>query len=204
MRRAQRAARPASRLVLVMKPGGDCGLLPGLLDVYKTEPDAIPVDVVLCPGHERAGMLRDGRADVGLLHRPNNDLTGLDTEDLLTEDQVVVLPRDHRLAHRPSVRLADLVGETTARWATDPTEVPGTVRVRDVGELMQLIALGRTVAVVPASVRSQLRADLTCVPVADAAPTTLVLAWPEGRRSRALAAFVRTAVATAQAKPGAR
>jgi DNA-binding transcriptional LysR family regulator len=69
---------------------------------------------------------------------------------------------------------------------------------------MQLVALGRTVAVVPASVRSQLRADLTCVPVADAAPTTLVLAWPEGRRSRALAAFVRTAVATAQAKPGAR
>jgi DNA-binding transcriptional LysR family regulator len=204
VRRAQRAARPAARLVLVMKPGGDCGLLPGLLALYQAEPDAVPVEVVLCRAHERAGMLRDGRADVGLLHRPDNDLTGLDTEDLLTEDQVVVLSRDHRLANRSSIRLADLAGETTARWAAGPPEVPGTVRVGDAGELMQLVALGRTVAVVPASVRSQLRADLTCVPVADAAPTTLVLAWPEGRRSRALAAFVRTAVATAQAKPGAR
>ncbi|MFC4909351.1 LysR family transcriptional regulator [Actinomadura gamaensis] len=197
VRRAQRAGRPASRLVLVMKAGGDCGLLPDILAAYRTVPDAIPVDIVLCSAHERAQMIRDGRADVGLLHRSNADLTGLDTEDLLTEDQVVVLPHNHHLADRASVRLADLEGETMPHWSADPPNSPDRLSVRDVGQLMQLIALGRAVAVVPASVRGQLRDDLTCVPVTDAPPTTLLLAWPQGHRASALAAFVRTATTIA-------
>ncbi|WUI03252.1 hypothetical protein OHR68_16060 [Spirillospora sp. NBC_00431] len=52
-------------------------------------------------------------------------------------------------------------------------------------------------AVLPASARGLLRDDLTAVPVRDAAPTTLVLAWPETSRSRALAAFVRSTAAVA-------
>ncbi|TYB44969.1 LysR family transcriptional regulator [Actinomadura chibensis] len=206
VRRAQRAGRVAPRLVLVMKPGGDCGLLPEILAAYGAAPDAVPVDVVLCSAHERAGMIRDGRADIGLLHRPNTDLTGLDTEELLTEDQVVVLPRDHRLADRAAVSLADLAGETMPSWTTEPrdTHAPGKNRVpvRDVGQLMQLIALGRAVAVVPASVRGHLRDDLTCVPVSDARPTTLVLAWARGHRAPALAAFVRTATTVAAHRYG--
>ncbi|WP_207400552.1 LysR family transcriptional regulator [Actinomadura roseirufa] len=200
-RRARRAGLPSSRLVLVMKPGGDCGLLPEILAAYESAPDAVPVDIALCSAHERAGMIRDGRADVGLLHRVNADLTGLDTEDLRTEDQVAVLPRGHRLAGRASVRLADLAGETMPRWSAGRRDDPGELRVRDAGQLMQLIALGRAAAVLPASVRGQLRDDLTCVPVTDAPPTTLVLAWPRGRRSRALAAFVRTAATVATRPP---
>ena len=94
VRHAQRAGEPGPRLVLVMKAGGDCGLLPDILATYQSHPDTVPVDIVLCSAHERAQMIRDGRADIGLLHSPNNDLTGLDTEELLTEDQVVVLPYD--------------------------------------------------------------------------------------------------------------
>jgi hypothetical protein len=54
------------------------------------------------------------------------------------------------------------------------------------------------VAVLPESVRYNLRQDLTSVPVTDADPTTLVLAWPEANRSRSLAAFVRTATTVAE------
>lgn len=209
VRRAQRAGHPGPRIVLTMKPGGDHGLLPEILAAYAATPDAVPVDIVLCSADERAGMIRDGRADVGLLHRPNNDLTGLDTEDLLTEDQVVVLPRAHRLAARTSVTLADLAGEITPNWGANPGGAPAlagvpdrggapnTVPVRDVGQLMQLVALGRAVAVVPASVRGLLRDDITCVPVVDAPSTTLVLAWPQGHRSPALATFVHTATTIA-------
>ncbi|MFD0656564.1 LysR family substrate-binding domain-containing protein [Thermocatellispora tengchongensis] len=180
-----------------MKPGGDCGLLPDILAAYETDPDAVPVDIVLCSAHECAGVIRDGRADVGLLHRSNTDLTGLDIEELLTEDQVVVLPHSHHLADRVSVCLADLAGETMPHWSADPHNTPNRLSVRDVGQLMQLIALGRAIAVVPASVRGQLRDDLTCVPVTDAQPTTLILAWPQGHRASALAAFVRTATTVA-------
>jgi hypothetical protein len=136
-------------------------------------------------------------SDCGLLHRSNTDLTGLDIEELLTEDQVVVLPRNHHLADRASVRLADLAGETMPHWSADPHNTPDRPSVRDVGQLMQLIALGRAIAVVPASVRGQLRDDLACVPVTDAPPSTLVLAWPQGHRASALAAFVRTATTVA-------
>jgi DNA-binding transcriptional LysR family regulator len=191
-RRAQRAGKPDPRLVLVMKAGGDAGLLPDILERYEDEPGAIPVDVVLCTSEDRAPMLRDGQADVGLLHRPHNDLSGLDTEDLLAERQVVVLPARHRLAGRVSVRLADLEGETMPRWPG--TSGDGPV-VNDSGQLMQLVALGRLVAVLPESVLGQLRQDLVYVPVEDAQATTLVVAWPEQSRSLAVAGFVRAAAA---------
>ncbi|MEV0619910.1 LysR family transcriptional regulator [Nonomuraea sp. NPDC050404] len=71
--------------------------------------------------------------------------------------------------------------------------------------LMQLVALGRLVVVAPESVKDQVRRDLVCVPVIDGEPTTVVLAWDESTRSRALAAFVRTAVEVAErASDGAR
>lgn len=194
VRRTRRAGRREPRLVVAMKPGGDAGLLPGILAAYADEPDAIPVDVV-CGIGERVTMLRDGRADVALLHELN-DLHGFDTADLLVEDQVVMVSRDHRLAGRPAVVLADLAGETLPRWYGAP---PGAVTpdATELGHLMQNVALGRAVAVVPESKRATMRADLVAVPVLDAPPTTLLLAWPEGRRSPALAAFVRVAVAVA-------
>lgn len=196
-RRARRAGQPDPRLVLVMKAGGDSGLLPEILAAYESEPHALPVEVVMRHAAARASLLRDGRADVGLLHRPYNDLTGLDTEDLVVERQVVVLPRSHRLAGRASVRLADLEGETLPRWPDTPDDGSGGPVVQDSGQLMQLIALGRTIAILPESVVRQLPRDLTCVPVADATPTTLVVAWPEQSRSLAVAAFVRAAAAVA-------
>jgi DNA-binding transcriptional LysR family regulator len=41
-RHAQQAGSPGARLRLVVKPGGDGGLLPGILAVYEQEPDVRP------------------------------------------------------------------------------------------------------------------------------------------------------------------
>jgi DNA-binding transcriptional LysR family regulator len=91
--------------------------------------------------------------------------------------------------------MADLDGETFPRWGEDcPSDGP---LVRDSGQVMQLIALGRMVAVLPESITEHLRRDVVAVPVVDGATITLLLAWPEDSRSRALAAFVRTAVEVA-------
>ena len=140
---------------------------------------------------------RAGRADVGLLHSPQNDLTGLDAEELITERQVVVLPEYHRLARLPSVCLADLAGETMPRWPGTPGSDGDGPVVRDAGQLMQLIALGRMVAVVAESVRGRLHAGLTCRPVDDAPAATIVIAWPAGSTSRHVAEFVRGAAVAA-------
>lgn len=197
-RRARRAGEEVSKLVVVMKPSGDAGLLAGILDAYGRDPDAIPVDLVICGIGEQAGLLRDGRADVAFLHRPHDDLSGFDTEDLITLRVVAVLHRDHRLAGRRSLQLKDLAGETLPRWPGEAQPSGDGPEVRDSAQLMQLIMLRRTIALLPESVCPGLHQDLVAIPVLDAEPHTVVLAWPERSRSRAVAAFARASVHTQQ------
>lgn len=199
-RRAQRTGRPGQTLVLAVKEGADAGLLPTLLAAYAATPDAWPVEVVFSAG-ERIAMLRDGRADLALLHRPNNDLSGLDHEDLLVEQQIVVLPPGHRLAGRADVALADLRGEVLPRGpeiAHRPWLPPGP-DVRDAGQLLQMIARGRGVALLPASTIGRVPRELPCVPVRDAGPVALVLAWRAESTSRQVAAFAAAAAGVAAA-----
>ena len=187
VRRTQRAGADVPRLTLAMKPDGDVGLLESVLPRYRSEPDAVELAVVVCGIGEQAQLLRDGRADLALLPA-HEDLTGLDSEELLVLDQVAALPRGHRLAGREALVLADLDGEPQVHDEGSP-------EVRDVGQLMQLVALGQLVAVVPASARRNARPDVVFVPLLDAPTTALVLAWPEGSTSRAVAAFLRTCTA---------
>jgi DNA-binding transcriptional LysR family regulator len=90
------------------------------------------------------------------------------------------------------------VGADNPRWPGHPGSVGGSPVVRDAGQLMQLISLGRMVVVVPESVRSRLHAGLTCRPVTDAPTATIVVAWPSGSTSRHVAAFVRAATVPSQ------
>jgi hypothetical protein len=94
-RRAALAAAGRAGVVLVTKAGASSELLAELLAAHAAEPGAPAVDVLLCGIGEQGRLLRDGRADVALLHRPFDTTTGLDTEELRTEGQVVVLPAGH-------------------------------------------------------------------------------------------------------------
>jgi DNA-binding transcriptional LysR family regulator len=66
--------------------------------------------------------------------------------------------------------------------------------VRDSTQLQQLIALGRTVALLPASTEHLLGTELTYVPISDAPTSTLAIAWAEDSRSRPLATLIQAAV----------
>ena len=109
-------------------------------------------------------LLREGQADAALLYAPPDELGGLDTETLLTEAPVAVLPASHPLAHRASLRMADLAGENLHRKPADPGAM------KSISELMHLIALGRKVAVLPRVLTRPLRDDLITVPMADLPP----------------------------------
>jgi DNA-binding transcriptional LysR family regulator len=220
-RRARRAADAHDGITVAAKADGDGGLLGPLLDAYDQEPDAVPVDVLLGAWGEQADQLRDGRADVALLHLPF-DARGLDHAPLLTEPRLVALPAGHRLADagRP-LRLAELSGEPLPRtggdeiailWcATEPEAgrgrrlgtphpapldhpVPG-----DLAQVLALVALRRAVAFVPRSAaeRHAHRADVVFRPVADLTPVRLTVAWSQTSRTPAVAAFVRVARALA-------
>jgi DNA-binding transcriptional LysR family regulator len=202
VRRAQRAGEDVPKLLVATKPDGDAGLLDRILPRYRQDPDAVEVEVVVCGIGEQTPMLRDGRVDLAFVHPAHDDLAGFDTELLLTQDQVAVLHRGHRLAGRSALVLADLDGEPLPRWPGTDKATSGP-EVRDSGQLMQLIALGQAVAVLPASVRRHAWADVVCVPVLDAPQSSILLAWPDRTRSRAVAAFVRASTEAVSAQiPG--
>ncbi|GLW35426.1 LysR family transcriptional regulator [Actinoplanes regularis] len=197
-RRTRRAASSTNRLTLATKAGSNHELLRKLLDAHATEPEAAEIDVLLCGMGEQARMLRDGRADAALMQRPFDALAGFDTEDLLTEQQVAILPAGHPLAARTALTLADLSDVPdlpVARWPRhDGTYEPGPgPEIHDLSQLAQLIALGHTLAVLCASSRSWLWSAHAAVPLTDASHVTTVLAWPAHSRSRAVAGLVRTA-----------
>ncbi|HVT67929.1 MAG TPA: LysR substrate-binding domain-containing protein [Trebonia sp.] len=184
--RTRRAGARNPRLVLALKAGGDAGLLPAILAAYKREPGVLPVEVVF---GSPARMLRDGQADAGLLYAPPDELAGLDTEPLLAEAPVAVLPASHPLAQRASLQMTDLAGENLHR------KPPDHAAVNSISELMHMIALGRKVAVLPRVLTRPLRDDLVTVPMPDLPPVALLLAWPAHSTSVSVAALARAAAA---------
>jgi LysR family transcriptional regulator, benzoate and cis,cis-muconate-responsive activator of ben and cat genes len=197
-RRAQSAGKGASGLILAAKAGASDELLAKLLEAYANELDAVPVELALCEAHQHQRMLQDGQADVALLHLPFDSTVGFDTETLWTEGQVAIFPSAHPLGQQYALRESDvsaLPDLPMARWPGQDgryPEGPG-VEVRNLTQLFQMIALGRSTVIVPESCSINLREDLAAVPVIDAPPVTTVIAWPPHSRSRALAQLVRVA-----------
>lgn len=198
-RRAALAAAGEPSIVLATKTGASSQLLAKLLHAYAAEPGSVRVDVVLCGPGEQGRLLRNGRADVAILHQPFDDTAGFDTEALLTEGQIAVLPAGHVLTTSKDLRLDDLtdVPDLPApRWpGPDGTYPAGPgPEAQSHTQLLQLVSLGRTLMTVLDSCRSQLRDDVVAVPIVDAPAVTTVIAWPPHSRIRAVADLVRTAL----------
>ena len=215
--RARRAGTQADRLTVAVKPGGT-ELLKKIMQRCAQDPRMPRVHILFGHPGGPAAAVREGAADVTILRAPF-DQRGLDTELLLTEPRVAVLPSGHPLAGRLELCRADLAGEPMPRWAgqADPvataywtgTDTPGPTRdrhaetppgpeINDISQLLDAVTLGNAVAYVPISVADQHRsADLVFVPVSDLRPSEVVAAWPDTSRSRAVAGFVRAAVEVA-------
>lgn len=205
-RRTRRAGDPARPLVLVTKAGASHELLRRLLDALASQPGAPSVEVLLCEVGEQAHRLRDGQADLALMHRPYDDLAGFDTVDLCVEGQVAILPAEHPLASRDQLTLADVSDVPDlpiARWPRldgSYPDGPGP-EVRTQSKLAQLVALGRTLLVIPASSRAWQWPEHVAVPVVDAPDVTTVIAWPPGSRSQEVASLVGSAVTSLVTAP---
>ncbi|GAB2506150.1 LysR family transcriptional regulator [Nocardiopsis aegyptia] len=185
------------RLVLAVKAAASHELLHKLLDAYAAEPGAAEVEVLPSGTCEQGEMLRDGRADVAIMHAPFNSLVGFDSEELMTEGQIAILPAGHPLAARDVLSLAevtDIPDLPLARWSRHGAYPPGPgPEIHDQTQLAQLIALGRTVAVFPDSARAWLWSEHAAVPLTDAPPVVTHIAWPAHSRSLALAGLIATA-----------
>lgn len=185
--RSRRTADAADRLVLVTKAGASHELLRDLLDSCTARPGALPVEVLLCEVGEQRQVLRQGRADVALVHSPYDVFGEFRTQELVTERQVAIVPRGHPLALRPRLTLAevaDVPGLPVARWPRhDGSYPPGPgPEVHTQTEIAQLVSLGRALLVIPESSRAWQWPDHVAVPVLDAPLVTTLLAWPASTR----------------------
>ncbi|MCU7822183.1 LysR family transcriptional regulator [Kitasatospora sp. DSM 101779] len=130
------------------------------------------------------GALSDKRVDA-LIARAPLPLTADDvfTTPLYEEPRMLVVPRGHPLADRPSVTAEELAGEEAAPC---PFETPDWTSYRILGadvppiesyeDKIELVASGRAIAVLPVGDRrSSLRPNLVTVPIEGAPSNQVVL-----------------------------
>jgi DNA-binding transcriptional LysR family regulator len=223
VRRTRRAGGQDRRLTVAVKPGAGTDLLRETMRVCARDPRMPGVHLLFGHPGGPAAAVRDGAADVAIVRLPF-DQHGLDTEVLLAEPRVAVLPADHPLAGRAELRRADLAGEPMPRWAgqADPviaafwagadtagadtagaTADQRSPQINDIAQLLDAVALGNAVAYVPVSVADQYRGqELAFVPVRDLSPSEVAAAWPDSSRSPAVAWFVQTAAEVAARRTG--
>lgn len=147
---------------------------------------------------EQPVALALGKIDAAFVYGPVS--AGFHAEPLTTEPRVVCLSSSDPLARRPALRLADLadrpmVGLAPAVsvaerrfWGMDPRPDGTPVRYTDhhairVESLLSAVSFDGAIAFLPA-VAAELfpRPDIRYRPVADLAPCTFSVVWPEPNR----------------------
>jgi DNA-binding transcriptional LysR family regulator len=177
---------------------------PAVQDLRRRHPDA-DVRTLHLAWHQPRPALLDYRVEAAVARLPF-PTDRLYATVLYDEPRVLLVPRDHRLAGRPSVTLDDVAGEPMPRepdpiwsafWRVDPrpdgTPAPDGPLVDALEDRLELIAGGQAVAIASAGLRGDsLRPDLTTVPLEGVEPGHVVLATRRGDRS-SLVVAVRAA-----------
>jgi DNA-binding transcriptional LysR family regulator len=189
-------------------------LLPSILRAFNERHPSVEVSVRdLLLG--RIDDILGGSVDVAFT-RLLPGQTGVEVEVIAREPRLVALPATHSLAGRDSITFDDLRDESfitnpaieapgpPTRWLAEQARhgLPGRVAAEaaSIQEILTMVASGRGVSLVPASVVAHyLRADVGYVPVIDADPAVVSLAWQPGSLRPAIKAFIETARQVADA-----
>lgn len=135
--------------------------------------------------------LRGGSIDAAVIRSspPASVSDELRTTRLFTERLVAALPAEDPLALAGTVRLADLVSGAVAVCATAPTATarlwddadttPRTITVANTDEWLTRIAVGEAVGVTAeATTHDHQSPEVAYLPIEDAPPVAVDLAWP--------------------------
>jgi len=91
------------------------GRLPGLIRLFRQDSPAVRLELREATSMRQVAMLREGLADLGVLHAPPPDGADLDVRPFDWDRLVMALPRAHRLA-TAEMSLADLADEPFVLW----------------------------------------------------------------------------------------
>ncbi|MET8952552.1 LysR substrate-binding domain-containing protein [Streptomyces sp. NPDC004533] len=186
-RRVHRATRGPRRLVVGFRAGV---VVTGALRAFGAAHPEVQVHARRVEWDDQEELILDGTVDVAYVRRPVRE-RGLRLLPLFSETRVAMLPAGHRFADKQELSLADLADEPRLAYARPgPDDLP----IRTIEEKFECVAAGTGITLVPESVAEQYsRPDITYVPVPDAEPDEVLLAWEASRRSPLIAAFARVA-----------
>jgi DNA-binding transcriptional LysR family regulator len=184
------ALRSATEEILPLRVSFTYGAaLPYIAPIVKAFERAQPgASVELHRVDDPLAGLGDGRSDIAFLPMAPDDPT-IETTILAEEPRVAAIPADHPLARRRSLRLRSLRSEklvinvvsgTTRIDLWPPDERPRSiVEVRNVEEWLEAIAAGRGIGMTPATTaRVYTHPQICYLPIIDAPPVQIVMAWP--------------------------
>ncbi|GII85004.1 LysR family transcriptional regulator [Sphaerisporangium siamense] len=199
------AAGAATITVGILGDGSDPGAM-RLAAAYRRRHPGVEVRVRETDLTDPTCGLRAGLVDVALTRGPFEE-TGLTVRELRADPVGAVLRADDPLARRDRLRLADLAGRrwfqfpggTDPLWRSywnggEPREGPV---VRAVQECLQAVLWNGTVGMSPLG--HEPPEELIVVPLADMAPSRVVVAWKAGDVNPLIRSFVQ--IATAAYRP---
>ncbi|MCD2441597.1 LysR family transcriptional regulator substrate-binding protein [Agromyces sp. SYSU K20354] len=138
----------------------------------------LPLEAARVEQHEQADGIATGDVDLAFVRLPI-ETEGLNVVPLWEETPVAVLPREHPLADRAALTVADLHGEPLA-----PVQPDAAMTV-------ELVAAGTGYAVLPHGVaRLHHRKDVVAIPLSDAPTTRIALVWRVERDDDDIQEFV--------------
>src|SRR5882762_8762134 len=109
---ARRAAQPArASFAIGFLTGYEMDWLPAVMDILRSELPSTEVTIHSQDSPNLAAGLIRGKIDLAFL-RPEKQAPGLKFRPLRKDPLIVLMPRDHALAARNSIRPQDIAGET--------------------------------------------------------------------------------------------
>ncbi|MFD5597466.1 LysR family transcriptional regulator [Streptomyces griseorubiginosus] len=198
VRRCVQAAAPTQRFTIAFMPGIT---VTAAVKALTTQHPHLDIRLLRTSWDNQTEVVLDGRADVSIVRLPV-DPQGLQIQPLFTEPRVVVIARDHPLAGKDALSLADLAGahllqdpaavpewqaETRAPHGNAPTAVPAA---HSVEEKLELVATGAGFCVLPQSTASfYTRPDVVVRPAPGLADNEVALVWSKAHETPLVHAF---------------
>ncbi|HEY2637534.1 MAG TPA: LysR family transcriptional regulator [Solirubrobacteraceae bacterium] len=213
----------AGRVRLVSFPSAGATIVPAAVAVFRSRHPEVEVDLAMAEPELAIPALRSGEHDVALtIGSPSPVNEGVELELLVEDPLRVALPRDHRLAGRDRVRLADLSDELWLFGATERCpdrhvfveacrsagfEPEVTIESDDYNAIQGFVAAGVGVALIPEIALVTVRDDIVIRTPTGPPPVRQILAATTAASNRSPATQAMLAAlreASAQFRAGER
>ena len=196
--RAHRAAEP-TELKIACVAGTPHGIKSQLVKAAASAEPCLNINLVRIDWSEPFTHLRNASVDAAIIHLPHSE-PGVTSRLLHTEPRVAVLPAGHRLSGRYQIRIVEIAADPVLDsnfnrdfWLVNPRpdgSAPVTAQPapNSAEQLMDLVALGRGIAITAATVSEQYqRPGVVAIPIADIDDAELALIWSSDHAQPAVA-----------------